>query len=123
MFGRLNGVIFVLLLFLSSLLGSIFILFPFIPLGFLLPKTFRFLADRFVGYWTTFPAVSFVDFIYEKVGSLLVHDFIHVWSQIQSHWGLNRERQTCTDYHEPQNEIRLAVLLECFIQNGSMAVD
>lgn len=58
MFGKFNGIIFVILLFITSLLGSIFILFPFVPLAYFSPRTFRFFADRFVGYWLTFPAVS-----------------------------------------------------------------
>ena len=58
MFGRLDGYVFAILLFISSLLGSIFILFPFVPLAFFAPRLWRYCADRFVGYWLTFPAVS-----------------------------------------------------------------
>ena len=58
MLGKLNGVVFTALIFVSSLLGSIFLLFPYIPLAKFFPKQWRFLADRFVGLWLTFPAVS-----------------------------------------------------------------
>ncbi|CAI4231528.1 unnamed protein product [Auanema sp. JU1783] len=63
MAGKLNGIVFVFLLFISSLLGSIFILFPFIPLAIYAPKLWRFFADRFVGYWLTFPA-SLIEFVF-----------------------------------------------------------
>lgn len=59
MFHRLQGPIFVFLLFITSLLGAVFIIFPFVPLAYFYPKAWRFCADRFVGYWLTFPAVSF----------------------------------------------------------------
>lgn len=56
MIKRLRGVLFVLLLFFSTLLGAVFILTPFIPLILISPRFWRFCADRFVGYWLTFPA-------------------------------------------------------------------
>ncbi|KAI6186768.1 Acl-9 [Aphelenchoides besseyi] len=55
-FGRLNGFVFALLLFLSSFLGSIFMLIPFLPLAFFAPRLWRFCADRLIGYWLVFPA-------------------------------------------------------------------
>ncbi|CAD5231788.1 unnamed protein product [Bursaphelenchus xylophilus] len=63
MLGRGNGFVLFLLLFVSSLLGSIFFLFPFVPLAFFAPRLWRFVADRFVGYWLTFPA-SIVFFLF-----------------------------------------------------------
>lgn len=39
----------------SSFLGSIFILFPFLPLILVTPKLWRTCADRFVGFWLSFP--------------------------------------------------------------------
>lgn len=59
MLGKFTGLLFALLIFISSLLGSIFLLFPYIPLAKFFPKQWRFVADRFVGLWLTFPAVSF----------------------------------------------------------------
>uniref|UniRef100_F1L750 Lysocardiolipin acyltransferase 1 n=1 Tax=Ascaris suum TaxID=6253 RepID=F1L750_ASCSU len=58
-----RGTLFCVLLFVSSLLGSIFILMPFAPLVYIAPRLWRFCADRFVGYWLTFPA-SLCDFIF-----------------------------------------------------------
>ncbi|KHN87259.1 Lysocardiolipin acyltransferase 1 [Toxocara canis] len=58
-----RGAMFCVLLFLSSLLGSIFILMPFVPLVYLSPRLWRLCADRFVGYWLTFPA-SLCDFVF-----------------------------------------------------------
>ena len=57
MFGRLNGVVFALLLFLTSYLGSIFMLFPLLPFAYYGSRIWRVCADRLVGYWLTFPAV------------------------------------------------------------------
>ena len=42
-------------LFVTSFLGSIFILFPFFPLIWLKPRLWRTCADRFVGFWLSFP--------------------------------------------------------------------
>ncbi|VDL82346.1 unnamed protein product [Nippostrongylus brasiliensis] len=58
MFGRINGVIFVVLLFITSYLGCIFLLFPVVPFLFLAPSLWRKCADSLVGYWLTFPAFS-----------------------------------------------------------------
>ncbi|KAI6189723.1 Acl-9 [Aphelenchoides bicaudatus] len=63
MFGRFDGIVFGVLLFLSSLLGSIFLLVPILPLSFFAPRTFRRVADRLIGYWLTFPA-SLIFFIF-----------------------------------------------------------
>ncbi|VDL82359.1 unnamed protein product [Nippostrongylus brasiliensis] len=41
MFGRINGVIFVVLLFITSYLGCIFLLFPVVPFLFLAPSLWR----------------------------------------------------------------------------------
>lgn len=54
---KISGSIFALLMFLTSLFGSIFILMPFFPLIFIHPRLWRICADRLVGYWLTFPAV------------------------------------------------------------------
>lgn len=59
MFGRLSGSIFFLLLFITSLMGSIFILIPIMPLAYFSPKLWRICADRCVGYWLIFPTVCF----------------------------------------------------------------
>ncbi|TKR89341.1 hypothetical protein L596_013462 [Steinernema carpocapsae] len=59
----LQGYLFGFLLFITSFLGSIFILFPFVPLAFFAPRRWRFCADRFVGYWLTFPA-SLCDWVF-----------------------------------------------------------
>ncbi|KIH60861.1 hypothetical protein ANCDUO_08873, partial [Ancylostoma duodenale] len=57
---RLNGVVFVLLVFLTSFLGSIFMLFPLLPFAYFGTKFWRICADRLVGYWLTFPAVGYL---------------------------------------------------------------
>uniref|UniRef100_A0A915C8T6 Phospholipid/glycerol acyltransferase domain-containing protein n=3 Tax=Parascaris univalens TaxID=6257 RepID=A0A915C8T6_PARUN len=62
-FPSVRGTVFCLLLFLTSLLGSIFILVPFAPLVYIAPRWWRYYVDRFVGYWLTFPA-SLCDFIF-----------------------------------------------------------
>jgi lysocardiolipin and lysophospholipid acyltransferase len=76
MFGRFDGIFFASLVFFSSLLGALFILFPFIPLAFFAPRIFRFVCDRFVGYWLTFPA-SMLNFIFgvkfHVTGDLIEH--------------------------------------------------
>lgn len=59
----IKGILFFLLLFVSSFLGSIFILFPFIPLIYFAPSIWRTSADRFVGFWLTFP-VSLCGYIF-----------------------------------------------------------
>ncbi|GMT10615.1 hypothetical protein PFISCL1PPCAC_1912 [Pristionchus fissidentatus] len=77
MFGKYNGVVFVILLFITSFLGSIFILIPFIPLAWFAPKLWRQCADRMVGYWLTFPAslCSFVFGVHFHVsGDLIERD-------------------------------------------------
>ncbi|VDK43644.1 unnamed protein product [Anisakis simplex] len=51
-----KGILYCGLLLVSSLLGSIFILLPFVPFVYLAPKLWRFYADFFVGYWLTLPA-------------------------------------------------------------------
>lgn len=59
----MRGWLFGFLLFITSLLGSIFILIPFVPLTYIAPRLWRFCGDRFVGYWLTFPA-SLCDFVF-----------------------------------------------------------
>jgi lysocardiolipin and lysophospholipid acyltransferase len=77
MFGRLNGVVFGILLFVSSLLGSIFLLVPLLPLSFFAPRIYRRIADRLVGYWLTFPC-SLIFFLFRVrvhvTGDLIVRD-------------------------------------------------
>ncbi|CAJ0589516.1 unnamed protein product [Cylicocyclus nassatus] len=77
MFGRLNGVIFVLLIFLTSFLGSIFMLFPLLPFAYYGKKFWRVCADRLVGYWLTFPA-SLVEYMFgtnfHVTGDLILRD-------------------------------------------------
>ncbi|WKY12901.1 hypothetical protein Q1695_004038 [Nippostrongylus brasiliensis] len=68
MFGRINGVIFVVLLFITSYLGCIFLLFPVVPFLFLAPSLWRKCADSLVGYWLTFPAA-----LLEKVFGVSFH--------------------------------------------------
>ncbi|UMM36063.1 hypothetical protein L5515_008391 [Caenorhabditis briggsae] len=51
----LKGVAFIVLVFFSSLLGTVFLLFPLIPLAWIAPKLWRLAADRLVGFWLTFP--------------------------------------------------------------------
>ncbi|CAJ0583293.1 unnamed protein product, partial [Mesorhabditis spiculigera] len=60
---RLKGYLFGFLVFITSLMGSIFILLPFLPVAYLSPIQFRWIADRAVGYWLTFPA-SLLEFVY-----------------------------------------------------------
>ena len=61
MLRRLNGLVFVTLLFLSAFFGSIFLLAPLIPLSYFAPRLWRKCADRLVGYWLTLPTVcSFI---------------------------------------------------------------
>uniref|UniRef100_A0AC35UDM3 PlsC domain-containing protein n=1 Tax=Rhabditophanes sp. KR3021 TaxID=114890 RepID=A0AC35UDM3_9BILA len=52
---QVKGVTFVILIFLTSFYGSIFVIFPFIPLIWLSPKVWRVVADRSVGFWLTYP--------------------------------------------------------------------
>ncbi|VDN00967.1 unnamed protein product [Thelazia callipaeda] len=52
----LRGLLFWLLLFVSSFLGCVFMLFPFVPFVYFAPSLWRICADYFVGYWLTFPA-------------------------------------------------------------------
>ncbi|KAK6107835.1 Acyltransferase family protein [Brugia pahangi] len=59
---NLTGLFFWLLLFLSSFLGSIFLLFPFIPLIYFAPSLWRIFADCFIGYWLILPS-SLCDYI------------------------------------------------------------
>ncbi|RCN52961.1 Acyltransferase [Ancylostoma caninum] len=77
MFGRLNGVVFVLLVFLTSFLGSIFMLFPLLPFAYYGTKFWRICADRLVGYWLTFPA-SLVEYVFGSnfhvTGDLILRD-------------------------------------------------
>uniref|UniRef100_A0A7E4VIT4 PlsC domain-containing protein n=1 Tax=Panagrellus redivivus TaxID=6233 RepID=A0A7E4VIT4_PANRE len=61
---KYDGAVFVLLIFLSSFLGSIFLLAPLLPLAFFAPRVYRNAADRLVGYWLTFPA-SLLIFIFK----------------------------------------------------------
>lgn len=57
---RIKNFLFVLLIFFSSFLGSIFILLPLFPLFFLHHKLWRCWVDRIVGFWELFPVVSTV---------------------------------------------------------------
>ncbi|MFH4975823.1 hypothetical protein AB6A40_002532 [Gnathostoma spinigerum] len=54
--GRAKCILFVFLLFITSLLGSIFILAPFTPLIYFSPRLWRAYADTFVAIWLTLPA-------------------------------------------------------------------
>ncbi|PAV81696.1 hypothetical protein WR25_04729 [Diploscapter pachys] len=60
---RPHGLVFALLSFLTSFLGAVFMLFPFIPFAYFCPRIWRFVADRLVGYWLTFPA-SLIEFVF-----------------------------------------------------------
>uniref|UniRef100_A0A0K0ELG0 PlsC domain-containing protein n=1 Tax=Strongyloides stercoralis TaxID=6248 RepID=A0A0K0ELG0_STRER len=53
---RIKTTLFITLLFFSTFYGSIFVLFPFIFCIKLAPKVWRFIADRAVAFWLTFPA-------------------------------------------------------------------
>ncbi len=55
---RIRGCIFGAFMFLSSLLGSIFILVPIMPTAFISPQLFRHLIDRLVGFWLLIPVVE-----------------------------------------------------------------
>lgn len=59
MFGRFNGFIFLFLLFISSLYGAIFLIFPFVPLAYISPRLWRVYVDYLVGFWLIFPVVNF----------------------------------------------------------------
>ncbi|VDK86423.1 unnamed protein product [Litomosoides sigmodontis] len=59
---NLTGLLFWLFLFLSSFLGSIFLLFPLIPLIYFAPPLWRTVADCFIGYWLILPS-SLCDYI------------------------------------------------------------
>ncbi|KAM3718033.1 Lysocardiolipin acyltransferase [Dirofilaria immitis] len=52
----LKGLFFWLLLFITSFLGSIFLLFPFIPFIYFAPSIWRIIADYFIGYWLILPS-------------------------------------------------------------------
>uniref|UniRef100_A0A0N5AZV1 PlsC domain-containing protein n=1 Tax=Syphacia muris TaxID=451379 RepID=A0A0N5AZV1_9BILA len=56
MIKQLRGILFVILLFGSALLGSVFLITPVLPLIVISPKHWRTCADRLVGYWITFSA-------------------------------------------------------------------
>ncbi|KAI1722765.1 acyltransferase domain-containing protein [Ditylenchus destructor] len=77
MFPKIDGIVFVVLLFFSSLLGSIFLLVPFLPLAYFVPRLFRFCADRLVGFWLIFPT-SMIFFLFRVkitlTGDLIEHD-------------------------------------------------
>lgn len=53
-----KNVIFVLLLFLSTYLGSIFILLPITPIFYLNHGLWRRWVDKIVGFWELLPVVS-----------------------------------------------------------------
>uniref|UniRef100_A0A158P9M1 PlsC domain-containing protein n=1 Tax=Angiostrongylus cantonensis TaxID=6313 RepID=A0A158P9M1_ANGCA len=77
MFGRSNGVIFALLLFLTSFLGSIFLLFPLLPLAYYGSNLWRKCADRLVGFWLTFPVClveCFFNTKFHVTGDLILRD-------------------------------------------------
>ncbi|VDO27769.1 unnamed protein product [Onchocerca flexuosa] len=59
---NLKGLFFWLLLFSSTFLGSIFLLFPLTPLMYFAPSTWRKIADCFIGYWLILPS-SLCDFM------------------------------------------------------------
>jgi len=46
-----GGVLFLLILYLSSFLGIIFILGPSLPLMLIKPKWYRWFSDKAVGLW------------------------------------------------------------------------
>nr|XP_033793960.1 lysocardiolipin acyltransferase 1 isoform X1 [Geotrypetes seraphini]XP_033793961.1 lysocardiolipin acyltransferase 1 isoform X1 [Geotrypetes seraphini]XP_033793962.1 lysocardiolipin acyltransferase 1 isoform X1 [Geotrypetes seraphini]XP_033793963.1 lysocardiolipin acyltransferase 1 isoform X1 [Geotrypetes seraphini]XP_033793965.1 lysocardiolipin acyltransferase 1 isoform X1 [Geotrypetes seraphini]XP_033793966.1 lysocardiolipin acyltransferase 1 isoform X1 [Geotrypetes seraphini]XP_03379396 len=50
-----KGVYFVIVLFMGSFLGSIFMLGPFLPLMFVSPGWYRWITDRVVATWLTLP--------------------------------------------------------------------
>ncbi|XP_014669496.1 PREDICTED: lysocardiolipin acyltransferase 1-like [Priapulus caudatus] len=54
------GFVFVLLLFLSSFLGTLFIISPLLPLMIFKPKWWRFVIDEVMGSWITY-AVSLME--------------------------------------------------------------
>uniref|UniRef100_A0A0N4ZRD9 PlsC domain-containing protein n=1 Tax=Parastrongyloides trichosuri TaxID=131310 RepID=A0A0N4ZRD9_PARTI len=56
MLRRIKGFVYILLLFISTLYGSIFVLFPFVIFIKIAPNLWRFVADRAVAFWLTFPA-------------------------------------------------------------------
>uniref|UniRef100_A0A915PFH5 Phospholipid/glycerol acyltransferase domain-containing protein n=1 Tax=Setaria digitata TaxID=48799 RepID=A0A915PFH5_9BILA len=58
-----TGLFFWLLLFVSSFFGSVFLLFPFLPLAYIAPSTWRACADRFIGCWLMLPS-SLCDYIF-----------------------------------------------------------
>ncbi|EGT46978.1 CBN-ACL-8 protein [Caenorhabditis brenneri] len=58
-----KGVAFIVLVFLSSLLGTVFLLFPFVSVAWLSPKLWRKIADRLVGFWLTFPC-SLIEWVF-----------------------------------------------------------
>uniref|UniRef100_A0A915K3F2 Phospholipid/glycerol acyltransferase domain-containing protein n=1 Tax=Romanomermis culicivorax TaxID=13658 RepID=A0A915K3F2_ROMCU len=51
MIRRLKGYLFALLLASSSFLGSIFVLYPLMPILLIWPKRWRIILDRVVGFW------------------------------------------------------------------------
>ncbi|KJH52368.1 Acyltransferase [Dictyocaulus viviparus] len=77
MFGRLNGIIFALLTFSTSFLGSTFLLFPLLPLAYYGTKFWRLSADWLVGFWLTLP-VCLVELIFKSKfhisGDLILRD-------------------------------------------------
>ncbi|XP_055357616.1 lysocardiolipin acyltransferase 1-like [Paramacrobiotus metropolitanus] len=51
----IRGVLFCLLMFLSSALGSVFVLFPTLPLLYVNRRLFRWLGDHIIALWESYP--------------------------------------------------------------------
>uniref|UniRef100_A0A914WNJ1 Phospholipid/glycerol acyltransferase domain-containing protein n=1 Tax=Plectus sambesii TaxID=2011161 RepID=A0A914WNJ1_9BILA len=60
---RVRGLTFTVVLFMSSLLGTIYILIPLFPLVVLSPKWWRKIVDRLIGFWLTLPP-SLISFLF-----------------------------------------------------------
>lgn len=54
---KIKGCIFSLIILLSSIFGSIYLLMPLVPLIFIRPRLFRSIVDYLVGFWLVMPSV------------------------------------------------------------------
>jgi len=75
---KLKGFIFLVLVFVSSLLGSLVFGGFLLPVFFLRPALYRHLYDYMIGLWLWFAAVSFFSGVYKMNDLVLVFSCNHV---------------------------------------------
>lgn len=76
-----KGIYFILSLFWGSFFGSIFMMGPFLPLMFVNPSWYRWINNRLVATWLTFPVVSYTpekETFSTKVAQPVVFYFVRV---------------------------------------------